>query len=398
MAVGFTATAVVGGGASAGPQADTLAEPSTKKQMRSEDARMGADGTMPGMKIRAIAFQRHGGPEVLEDVEVEIPDRPAAGMVRVRTEAVALNHLDLWTRRGLPGLKVQFPHRLGADIAATVDALGDGATAPPVGTRVLLAPAVSCGLCEACASGRDNLCRRYGILGEHTQGGYGELLDVPAANVLPWPATLDLASSAALPLTFLTAWQMVVDRGEVSRDHTVLVHAAGAGVSVAAIQIAKLRGARVIATSTSAAKLERARALGPLGPDETIDTSTTDFVAEVKRLTGKRGVDVVIEHVGGEVFAKSILATTTGGRVITCGATAGFTPALDLRHVFFRQLQVLGSTMGSRASLFPILREVERGALKPIVDRVLPFTVEGAREAHRVLEAREAFGKVVLVR
>lgn len=347
------------------------------------------------MRIRAIAFRGHGGPEVLEDLEVEIADRPAPGMVRIRTEAVALNHLDLWTRRGLPGLKVQFPHRLGADIAGSIDSIGDGATAPAIGTRVLLAPAVSCGACEACLSGRDNLCRRYGILGEHTHGGYGELLDVPSANVLPWPSTLELADGASIPLTFLTAWQMVVDRGQVSRDHTVLVHAAGAGVSVAAIQIAKSRGARVIATSTSAAKLERARALGA---DETIDTTKADFVAEVKRLTGKRGADLVIEHVGGEVFAKSVLATATGGRIITCGATAGFTPTLDLRHVFFRQLQVIGSTMGSKASLFPILREFERGALKPVVDRVLPFTVEGAREAHRVLEAREAFGKVVLVR
>lgn len=348
---------------------------------------------MPAMKIRAIAFSKHGGPEVLEDVEVEIPERPAPGMVRVRVLAVALNHLDLWIRRGLPHLEVEYPHRLGADIAGTVEAIGEGATAPGLGTRVLLAPAVSCGACEACLSGRDNLCRRYGILGEHTQGGYGELLDVPAANVLP--TSLPWSDAAAIPLTFLTAWQMVVDRGAVSREHTVLVHAAGAGVSVAAIQIAKSRGARVIATSTSAAKLVRARALGA---DQVIDSTEQDFVAEVKRLTNKRGADVIIDHVGGEIFSKSLLALTNGGRLITCGATAGFTPAVDLRHVFFRQLQILGSTMGSKASMFPILREVERGALKPVVDRVLPLTLEGAREAHRLLEARAVFGKVVLAR
>lgn len=350
---------------------------------------------MPPMRIRAIAFQRNGGPEVLEELSVEIPDAPPPGMVRVRPLAVALNHLDLWIRRGLPNLRLELPHRLGADIAATIEAAGPGAEAPPAGTRVLVAPGVSCAACEACLSGRDNLCRRYGILGEHTHGGYGELLDVPASNILPWPGELDAPEAAALPLTFLTAWQMVVERGEVSRDHTVLVHAAGAGVSVAAIQIAKSRGARVIATSTSAAKLPRAR---ELGADETIDTSSQDFVAETKRLTSKRGADVIIEHVGGEVFSKSLVALRTGGRLVTCGATSGPTPSIDLRHVFFRQLQVLGSTMGSKATLFPILREVERGAFKPVVDRVLPFTVEGAREAHRVLEAREAFGKVVLAR
>lgn len=347
------------------------------------------------MRIRAIAFQRHGGPEVLEDVEVEIPDAPPPGMVRVRVVAVALNHLDLWIRRGLPNLKLQYPHRLGADIVATVEAIGAGATAPEKGARVLLAPAVSCGACEACLSGRDNLCRRYGIFGEHTHGGYGELLDAPASNVLPFPSQLGVAEAASIPLTFLTAWQMVVERGEVSRDHTVLVHAAGSGVSVAAIQIAKSRGARVIATSTSADKLTRARALGA---DEVIDTTQQDFVAEAKRLTGKRGVDVIIEHVGGETFAKSLLALTNNGRLVTCGATSGPTPTIDLRHVFFRQLQILGSTMGSKAAMFPILREFERGALKPVVDRVLPFTLEGAREAHRALEAREVFGKVVLSR
>jgi len=347
------------------------------------------------MKIRAVAFRQHGGPEVLEDLDVDIPDRPAPGLVRVRISAVALNHLDVWIRRGLPNLRVTFPHRLGADIAAVVEELGEGATAPAVGTRVVIAPGYSCGACEACLRGADNLCRRYGIFGEHGNGGYGELLDVPAANLLPWPGELGVAEAAAIPLTFLTAWQMVVDKGAIKRGDVVLVHAAGAGVSVAAIQLAKLFGARVIATSTSAAKLERARGLGA---DETIDTTKQDFVAESRRMTGKRGVDLVIEHVGGELFSKSILALTSGGRLVTCGATSGATPNVDLRHVFFRQLQLLGSTMGSKATMFPILREFERGALRPVVDRVLPFNAEGAREAHRVLEAREAFGKVVLMK
>ncbi|MBI2391953.1 MAG: zinc-binding dehydrogenase [Deltaproteobacteria bacterium] len=348
--------------------------------------------------MRAIAFRSHGAPEVLEDVDLDVPEHPPAGKVRVRVDAVALNHLDLWVRRGLPNLKLPLPHRLGADIAGTVEAIGEGAIAPPVGTKVVLAPAVSCGVCEACLRGRDNLCRRYHILGESTDGGYGEVLDVPASNVLGSPspaASLSVPEVAAIPLTFLTAWQMVVEKARVERGETVLVHAAGSGVSVAAIQMCKMRGARVIATSTSAVKLERARTLGA---DETIDTTTQDFVAESRRLTGKRGVDVVVDHVGGETFAKSLLAAASGGRLVTCGATSGPTPTIDLRHVFFRQLEILGSTMGSKATMFPILREVERGALRPVVDRVLPFTAEGAREAHRVLEERGAFGKIVLAR
>jgi NADPH:quinone reductase-like Zn-dependent oxidoreductase len=202
---------------------------------------------------------------------------------------------------------------------------------------------------------------------------------------------LSFIDAAALPLVFLTAWQMVVRKGGVIPGQTVLVQAAGSGVSTAAIQIAKLFGARVIATTGSDAKADRARALGS---DHVINYETNDFVAECKKLTGKLGVDLVIEHVGGDVFVKSILATRWGGRVVTCGATAGFTPTLDLRHIFFRQVEVLGSTMGSKGDLFSILALVEEGKLKPVVDRVLPLW--SAALAHRVLEERKAFGKVVL--
>lgn len=350
-------------------------------------------------QMHAIAFHAHGGPEVLAEMDVEIPAAPPPGQVRVRVEACALNHLDLWMRRGIPGIKLALPHRLGSDVAGVLESFGDGPRPPgakwEVGDKVILSPGVSCGVCENCLRGRDNLCRQYRMLGEHTHGGYGALLDVPWANLLPRPSRLSAAEAAAVPLVFLTAWQMLVDKAQVKRGDLVLVHAAGAGVSTAAIQIAKTLGARVIATSTSATKLERAR---ELGADELIDTSKLDFVAEVKRLTGKRGVDVVIEHVGGEVFEKSLLALTSGGRLVTCGATSGAKPAIDLRHVFFRQLEVLGSTMGSKSVLFPVLKLIEEGALRPIVDRVLPFTAEGAQAAHRALEAREAFGKIVLQR
>jgi NADPH:quinone reductase-like Zn-dependent oxidoreductase len=342
------------------------------------------------MQTEAMVLHAHGGPEVLVRETIDLPE-PGPREVRIRVRAVALNRLDIWVRRGLPNLKLAYPHRLGSDVVGEVDALGPGARGAEVGARVVVNPGISCGVCERCLSGRDNLCRAYAILGEHQSGGYARHVVVPDTNLLPYPADLPFVEVAAVPLVFLTAWQMVVEKARVSAGQTVLVQAAGSGVSTAAIQIAKLYGARVIATAGSAAKIERAKALGA---DEVINYTTQDFVAEVKRLTGKRGADVVIEHVGGDVMAKSVLATAGGGRIVTCGATAGFEPKIDLRHVFFRQIEILGSTMGSKGSLFGILEHVKAGKLRPVVDRVLPLWQ--APEAHRVLEGRETFGKVVL--
>jgi NADPH:quinone reductase-like Zn-dependent oxidoreductase len=342
------------------------------------------------MKTEAIVLRAHGGPEVLLRETIELPE-PGPREVRVRVKAVALNHLDLWVRRGLPHLKLEYPHRLGADIVGEVDALGPGARTGKVGQKVVVNPGVSCGVCERCLAGRDNLCRKYGILGEHLSGGYGRHAIVPDTNLLPYPGDMPWTQAAAVPLVFLTAWQMVVEKGRVAPGDTVLVHAAGSGVSSAAVQIAKLFGARVIATTGSDSKADRARALGA---DHVINYSTQDFVAEVKKLTERRGAELIIEHVGGEVMSKSVLAAAAGGRIVTCGATAGFEPSVDLRHVFFRQVEILGSTMGSKGALFKVLEHVAAGKLKPVVDRVLPLWE--AKEAHRVLEEREAFGKVVL--
>jgi NADPH:quinone reductase-like Zn-dependent oxidoreductase len=344
------------------------------------------------MRTEGVVPRSHGGPEVLVRETIDLPD-PGPREVRIRVRAVALNHLDLWVRRGLPNLAVEFPHRLGADVVGEIDALGPGARTGNlnVGDRVVVNPGLSCGVCERCLSGQDHFCRKYAILGEHTQGGYARHMVVPDANLLPFPGDLPFSHVAAVPLVFLTAWQMVVEKGRVGPGTTVLVQAAGSGVSSAAIQIAKLHGARVFATAGSDAKAERARALGA---DEAINYKTQDFVDEVKRLTGKRGVDVVIEHVGGDVMTRSVLATTSGGRIVTCGATAGFAPKIDLRHVFFRQIEILGSTMGPKGSLFAILDHVKAGRLRPVVDRVLPLWE--AAEAHRALEARDAFGKIVL--
>jgi NADPH:quinone reductase-like Zn-dependent oxidoreductase len=344
------------------------------------------------MQTEAVVLRSHGGPEVLVRETIDLPD-PGPREVRVRVRAVSLNHLDLWVRRGMPHSKLEYPHRLGSDVAGEIDAAGPGARlgSAKVGDRVVIHPGVSCGVCEACSLGKDNLCRRYGILGEHTSGGYARHVIVPDANLLPYPGDLPFTEAAAVPLVFLTAWQMLVDKARVRPGQTVLVQAAGSGVSSAAIQIAKLYGARVIATTGSDEKKERARALGA---DEVINYDKQDFVAETKRLTGKRGADIVVEHVGGDVMAKSVLAVATGGRIVTCGATAGVEPKIDLRHVFFRQIEIVGSTMGSRGTMFGILEHVREGRLRPVVDRVLRLW--DAAEAHRVLENRAAFGKIVL--
>jgi NADPH:quinone reductase-like Zn-dependent oxidoreductase len=339
--------------------------------------------------MHAIVLRAHGGPEVLESAELPLPE-PGPGQVRVRIAAVALNHLDLWVRKGGPAFKLPFPHILGADIVGTVDAVGPGATAV-IGTKVCVQPGLSCGTCAQCLGGHDNLCRYYKILGEHANGGYCEAICVPEVNLAPYPERLDWAHAASSILPFLTAWQMVVHKARVAPGDTVLVHGAGSGIGVAAIQIAKLHGARVIATASTDDKLARAKALGA---DVLVNYTSGDFVAECRAQTGKRGVDAVIEHVGGEVFAASLRAVRAGGRIVTCGATAGFHPAIDLRHIFFRQVEVLGSTMGSKADLLAVLGHVAAGRLEPVVHQVLPLA--RAAEAHKILEKREAFGKVVL--
>jgi NADPH:quinone reductase-like Zn-dependent oxidoreductase len=343
------------------------------------------------MKTEAMVMRATGGPDVLARETIDI-DEPGPREVRIRVRAVAVNHVDLWTRRGLPHVRYEWPYRLGCDIAGEIEAIGPGArVSAKIGDRVLVSPGLSCGTCARCLSGQDNLCKSYRMFGEGAQGGYTRHLNVPDTNLLPHPKALSFTEAAALPLVFLTAWQMVVRKAEVKPGDTVLVQAAGSGVSTAAIQIAKVFGARVIATAGSDAKTERAKALGA---DHVINYQNQDFVAECKKITNKIGVDVVIEHVGGDVFVKSVLATRWGGKVVTCGATAGFTPTIDLRQVFFRQVEVLGSTMGSKGDLFPVLSLVDEGKLRPVVDRVLPLW--SAAEAHRVLEERRAFGKVVL--
>lgn len=340
--------------------------------------------------MEAVVLREHGGPEVLTRERIDVPE-PGPGEVRVAVKAVALNHLDIWVRRGGPAFHLEYPHRLGSDVAGVIDAFGPGAGPLSVGDRVVINPGLSCGRCQSCLSGADNLCPEYRLLGENTHGGYAEFVVVPRQNLAPYPDGLTFEEAASVILPYLTAWQMLVRKAAVRAGEVVLVHGAGSGVGVAAVQICKLLGARVIATASTADKLARARALGA---DATIDYQQSDFVAEVRALTEKRGVDVVFEHVGGDTFARSIKITRNGGRIVTCGATSGFTPAIDLRHVFFRQIQILGSTMGSKGDLFEVLKHVAAGRLRPVVHTVMPLAE--AASAHQLLEARQAFGKVVL--
>jgi NADPH:quinone reductase-like Zn-dependent oxidoreductase len=340
--------------------------------------------------MRAVAIRAHGGPEVVSVLDLPAP-RPAPGEVVVAVRAAALNHLDVWVRRGWPGLKLAFPHVLGSDVAGVVEAVGEAVAGVAPGDEVVVNPSLGCGRCERCLSGRENLCRRFAILGEHLPGGQAERLAVPARNVLPKPARLSFEEAAAVPLTFTTAWHALVARAAVRPGEVVLVHAAGSGVGVAAVQIAKLLGARVVATAGSDAKLEKARALGA---DEVVNYERQDFVHEVKRLTDRRGVDVVFEHVGKKTWEGSILAAAPGGRIVTVGATTGYDPPTDLRHVFYRQLSILGSTMGTAGDLLEVLRFVSEGRLRPVVDRVLPL--DEARRAQELLVDRAQFGKIVL--
>jgi NADPH:quinone reductase-like Zn-dependent oxidoreductase len=340
--------------------------------------------------MKAALLRAHGGPEVVNVEDVPEP-APGPGEVIVAVKAAALNHLDLWVRRGWPGLRLSFPHVLGSDVAGVVEAVGAGVEGVAAGDAVVVNPSLGCGRCERCLSGEENLCARFAILGEHVPGGMAEKLAVPARNVLPKPSSLSFEEAAAVPLTFMTAWHALVARARLCAGETVLVHAAGSGVGVAAVQIAKLLGARVVATGGSDAKLERARALGA---DEVVNYETGDFVREVKRLTDRRGVDVVFEHVGKKTWEGSILSVATGGRIVTVGATTGHDPPTDLRHVFYRQLSILGSTMGTAAELAEVLRRVSEGKLRPVVDRVLPLAA--VREAHALLADRAQFGKIVL--
>ena len=341
--------------------------------------------------MKAVVFHEHGGPEVLRHEERPAP-RIRANEVLVEVRACAINHLDLWARAGLPGIEIALPHILGNDVAGVVREAGELVNWVRPGDEVMLQPGVSCGHCRECLRGADNLCPEYDIIGYRRDGGYAELVAAPGVNVVPKPENLSWAEAAALPLTLLTAWHMLVTRARVEPGDDVLIHAAGSGVGSIGIQVARLRGARVIATASTEEKLEKARALGA---DEVVNYSNKDWPREVRRLTGKQGVDVVFEHTGAATWPGSISSLKKDGRLVTCGATSGYDARTDLRQVFYRHLTLLGSFMGSKSELLDAMRFVERGQIRAVVDRVLPLSE--ARRAHELIQDRAQFGKLVLV-
>jgi len=341
--------------------------------------------------MQAIVIRSHGGPEVLELVDKPVP-AIRADEVLVRTRAAGLNHLDVWVRKGVPGHKFPLPITPGCDGAGTVETVGALVTHVKPGDRVAFAPGIGCGVCAACAKGDDHLCRSYGILGETRDGTCAEFVAVPGRNLLVLPPGASFEAAAAFPLTYLTAWHMLVERCRVQAGDDVLVHAAGSGVSVAAIQILKLHGCRIFATASTPEKLARARALGA---DVVVDSAREDVPAKVREATGKAGLDVVVDHVGEATFGSSLRMLKKGGRVVTCGATSGPKLETDLRLVFFKSLSILGSTMGSLGELHRLWTLFGRGLLTPVVDSVLPLA--RLAEAHARLESRAAFGKVIVV-
>ena len=340
--------------------------------------------------MRAVVIHEHGDVDALQLEEVPRPD-PQPDEVLVGVQAVGLNHLDIWVRKGIPGVHYPLPIIPGSEVAGVVEEVGAATRGIKAGDEVVLAPGLSCGRCHECFSGHEELCRLYGILGETRNGGCAEYVTIPYTSVLARPRNLTAAQAAAMPLVFLTAWHMLVSRAGLRIGEWVLIHAAGSGVGSAAIQIARLHHARIIATAGSDEKLAKAR---ELGADEVINYRTGDWASEVRRLTGKRGVDVVFEHVGADTWEGSILCLAKGGRLVICGATSGHEVKVDLRRLFFKGLSLLGSTMGSRAELIEVFTHASFGGLRPVIDWVLPLSE--VREAHQLLERREQFGKAVL--
>ncbi len=340
--------------------------------------------------MKAIVFEKHGGPEVLKYTDAPDP-KIKATQVLVRVRACALNHLDLWVRRGLPGIPIPLPHIPGSDISGEVVAVGELCKRVKAGDKVLLVPGVTCQQCKECLAGDDHLCRHYTNFGYLIDGGCAEYVASPEVNCVPIPGDLSFEEAAAVPLVFLTAWHMLVSRAAVQPGEDVLVLGAGSGVGSAGIQIAKFLGARVIATAGDEAKLAKAR---ELGADETINHYKQDLQAEIRRLTGKRGVDVAFEHVGSATWEASFLSLAKNGRLVTCGATTGYDVKVDIRYLFSKHLSLLGSYMGSKAELLTVVKLLGQRRFRAVIDRVLPLAE--CAKAHELLEKREQFGKIVL--
>ncbi len=340
--------------------------------------------------MKAAFFREHGGLDRIEYGDLPDPS-PGPGQIRVRIRAGAFNHLDIFVRKGIPGIPVSLPHIMGSDGAGVVDAVGPGVTRARPGDEVVMNPGINCGSCEFCLRGEHSLCVDFRLLGEHVAGTFAELVVAPEINAYPKPAALTWEEAAAFPLTFLTAWRMLVTKARARPGESLLIVGIGGGVAVAALQIARLMGLAVWVTSGSADKLARAKALGA---DVGIDHSAVDFSREIRKLTGKRGVDMVLDSVGKATWKQSIASLAKGGRLLTCGATTGPDPPEDIARIFWNQLSIHGSTMGTHGEFAEMLRMFRDGRLRPVVDAVFPLSK--AREAAFRLEEKRQFGKIVL--
>ena len=339
--------------------------------------------------MKAMAFDRQGGAEVLE--YRELPDPEAGpGQVVVRLRAESVNRLDIWIRQRLP-VAEQIPHAVGSDGAGEVAEVGPGVTDVKVCDRVCIYNGLSCGRCEYCIAGENNVCTQFQLLGWKTQGTYAEKIVLPAANVIPMPANISFEKAAAFPLTFLTSWHVLITQAGLGAGERVLIHAAGSGIGSAAIQIAKLCGASVMATAGSEAKLKKAR---DLGADETVISTAPDWADAVLKWTGGRGVDVVFEHIGPPTFEPNMKCMANNGRMLVVGASAGPRAEFELRPMYMRQLRIIGSILGTRRELLDVARLVGEGKLKVVIDST--FALKDAAAAHHRMESRDIFGKIVL--
>jgi NADPH:quinone reductase-like Zn-dependent oxidoreductase len=340
--------------------------------------------------MKAVRFHEPGGPDVLRYEETPEP-KVHADEVLVKIKACALNHLDLWLRKGVTGWKLPMPHILGSDISGEVVEAGSLVTRLKPGDRVLLCPGISCGQCEACFKGLDSACRSYTLFGVMVDGGYAEYVKSPAVNAIPVPGDLSFDEAAAVPLVFITAWHMLMTRAQLKPGEDVLVMGAGSGVGSAAIQVAKLMQARVIVVAGTDAKLEKARALGA---DYGINHQKQSIAEEVKRITARRGVDVIVEHVGAAVWEACFESLATYGRLVTCGTTSGEDAKLSLRLLYGRQRTLLGSFMGGKGELMEALKFIEQRKLKAVIDSAFPLREAAA--AQQKMEDRNFFGKILL--
>jgi NADPH:quinone reductase-like Zn-dependent oxidoreductase len=340
--------------------------------------------------MRAVRIHEHGGPEVVRCEQAPEP-KPAPNEVVVRVKACALNHLDLFVRGGLPSLKLDMPHTLGSDAAGEVVETGALCSRVKVGDRVVVAPGKNSWQSPEAMRGEDNFAPDYGLFGYRYPGVHAELIAIPESNALPVPGPLSWEEAASIPLVFQTAWHMLVGLAKIRFCEDVLIVGGSSGVGIAAIQIAKLHHCRVIATAGGAEKLAKAKGLGA---DHVIDHYERDIRTDVREIVGKKGCDIVFEHVGKATWPYSIACLAPHGRLVTCGATTGAEVGLNLAHLFAKQLRLHGSFMGTMGELWDVLRLFDRGLLKPVVDRAFPL--EEAREAHAYLETKRQFGKVVL--